>query len=94
MNYGVQKCIWTALGDITANFIQATLVIFVLGSFFLENPDFLNFFKWIGVIYLFYLAYDVHKSSPKNMNSKIISPKDGEKLIECVTIPNEEDQED
>ena len=75
MNYGVQKCIWTALGDITANFIQATLVIFVLGSFFLENPDFLNFFKWIGVIYLFYLAYDVYKSSPKNMNSKIISSK-------------------
>ena len=34
MNYGVQKCIWTALGDITANFIQATLVIFVVGSFF------------------------------------------------------------
>ena len=25
---------------------------------------------------------------------KIISPKDGEKLIECVTIPNEEDQEE
>ena len=24
---------------------------------------------------------------------KIISPKDGEKLIECVTIPNEEDEE-
>ena len=75
MNYGVQKCIWTALGDITANFIQATLVIFVLGSFFLENPDFLNFFKWIGVIYLFYLAYDVYKSSPKNINSKMISSK-------------------
>ena len=75
MNYGVQKCIWTALGDITANFIQATLVIFVLGSFFLENPDFLNFFKWIGVIYLFYLAYDVYKSSPKEINSKILSSK-------------------
>ena len=42
MNYGVQKCIWTALGDITANFIQGTLVIFVLGSFFSDNPDFLN----------------------------------------------------
>ena len=75
MNYGVQNCIWTALGDITANFIQATLVIFVLGSFFSDNPTFLNFFKWIGVIYLLYLAYDVYKSSPKNINSKIISSK-------------------
>ena len=34
MNYGVQKCIWTALGDVTANFIQATLVIFLLDLFF------------------------------------------------------------
>jgi DNA gyrase subunit A len=25
---------------------------------------------------------------------KIISPKDGEKLIECVTIPNEEDEDE
>ena len=75
MNYGVQKCVWTALGDITANFIQATLVIFVLGSFFSDNPNFLNIFKWIGVFYLFYLAYDVYKSSPKEVNSTIISSK-------------------
>ena len=75
MNYGVQKCVWTALGDITANFIQATLVIFVLGNFFSDNPNFLNIFKWIGVFYLIYLAYDVYKSSPKDLNSKIITSK-------------------
>ena len=75
MNYGVQKCVWTALGDITANFIQATLVIFVLGTFFLDNLNFLKFFKWIGVIYLFYLAYEVYKSVPKDVNSKIITSK-------------------
>ena len=75
MNYGVRNCVWTALGDITANFVQATLVIFVLGTFFSDNPSFLNFFKWIGVIYLFYLAYDVYKSSPKDINSKIIISK-------------------
>ena len=75
MNYGIQKCIWTALGDITANFTQATLVIFVLGTFFSENPNFLNLLKWIGVIYLFYLAYDVYQSKPKGMDSKIISSK-------------------
>jgi len=70
MNYGVQKCVWTALGDITANFIQATLVIFVLGSFFSDNPSFLNTFKWIGIIYLLYLAYDIYNSRPKDINSK------------------------
>ena len=75
MNYGVQKCIWTALGDITANFIQGTLVIFVLGSFFLDNPNFLNTFKWIGIIYLMYLAYDIYKSKPKDVNSNNYSEK-------------------
>ena len=75
MKYGVQKCIWTALGDVTANIIQATLVIFVLGSFFSDNSNFLNVFKWIGVIYLFYLAYDVYKSAPKDINSKTITSK-------------------
>ena len=74
MNYGVQKCIWTALGDITANLIQATLVIFVLGSFFVDNPNFLNIFKWIGIAYLIYLAYDIYNSRPKGVSSsKIIS---------------------
>ncbi len=75
MNYGVRNCIWTAIGDVTANFTQATLVIFVLGTFFSDNPNFLNIFKWIGVIYLFYLAYDVYQSKPKSIDSKIISSK-------------------
>ena len=75
MNYGVQKCIWTALGDVTANFIQATLVIFVLGSFFSDNPNFLNTFKWVGIIYLMYLAYDVYQSKPKDISSNNLSQK-------------------
>ena len=75
MNYGVQKCIWTALGDISANIIQGTLVIFVLGSFFLDNPNFLNILKWIGVLYLFYLAYDVYKTKPRNVDEKNIIDK-------------------
>ena len=75
MNYGVRNCIWTALGDITANFIQATLVIFVLGTFFLDNPNFLNIFKWIGIAYLLYLAYDLYNSKPKDISSNNISSK-------------------
>ena len=75
MNYGVKKCIWTALGDISANIIQGTLVIFVIGSFFLDNPNFLNTLKWAGIAYLFYLAYDVYKTKPKDPNSKNITEK-------------------
>ena len=69
MNYGIKSCVWTALGDVTANLVQGTLVIFVIGSFFLDNPSFLNTFKWIGILYLVYLAYDIYNSKPKNLNS-------------------------
>jgi len=75
MNYGLQKCVWTALGDVTANIIQATLVIFVIGSFFSENSTLLNAFKWIGVAYILYLAYDLYITRPKDINSKNISSK-------------------
>ncbi len=75
MNYGVQKCVWTALGDVTANIIQATLVIFVIGSFLSDNPIILNTLKWLGIAYLTYLAYDIYKSRPKDINTKDISDK-------------------
>ena len=75
MNYGVKKCIWTALGDVSANIIQGSLAIFVLGSFFLDNPNFLNTLKWAGIAYLFFLAYDVYKTKPKDPNSKNITQK-------------------
>tara|TARA_X000001036_G_C20340890_1_gene668478 strand:+ start:57 stop:671 length:615 start_codon:yes stop_codon:yes gene_type:complete len=75
MNYGIQKCVWTALGDVCANIIQATLVIFVIGSFFSENSEFLNIFKWIGAIYILYLAYDLYNSKPIDLNTKNVLSK-------------------
>ena len=75
MNYGIQRCVWTALGDVTANIIQATLVIFVIGSFLSDNPTILNTLKWLGIAYLTYLAYDIYKSRPKDINTKDISDK-------------------
>ena len=75
MNYGVKKCIWTALGDVSANIIQATLVIFVIGSFLSDNPAILNSLKWLGIFYLAYLAYDIYNSKPSNISSKNINEK-------------------
>ena len=75
INYGVKKCVWTALGDVSANIIQATLVIFVIGSFFAEHPVILNSLKWIGIAYIIYLAYDIYNSRPKDINSSEISKK-------------------
>ena len=69
ISYGIRKCVWVALGDVTANILQASLVIFILHSFFLDNPNLLNFIKWIGVAYLFYLATDVYFSKVKNLKN-------------------------
>ena len=70
INYGVKKCMWTALGDISANTFQMILVVFVIGGLFSNNPQILNILKWFGVIYLFYLAYDIYNSKVSNINKK------------------------
>ena len=69
ISFGVRNCVWVALGDVTANILQASLIIFLLHSFFLDNPNLLNFIKWIGVAYLFYLATDVYFSKIKNLKN-------------------------
>ena len=88
MNYGVKKCVWTALGDVTANIIQATLVIFVIGSFISDNPKLLNTFKWVGIIYILYLAYDIYKSRPKSINSDEKSKKSFLSLVGYAILAN------
>ena len=69
VNYGVKKCLWTALGDISANTFQMILVVFVIGSLFSNNPQILTILKWTGVFYLFYLAYDTYKSKVSSLSS-------------------------
>ena len=70
INYGVKKCLWTALGDISANIIQMILVVFVIGNLISNNPEILNIIKWIGVGYLFYLAYDTYTLKVSNIKSE------------------------
>jgi len=83
ISFGIRNCVWVALGDVTANILQASLVIFILHSFFLDNPNLLNFIKWIGIAYLFYLATDIYFSKIKNFEnvnaekSKLSLFKDG-----------------
>ena len=56
INYGLKRSVWTAVGDVSANALQATLVTFVIGSLFIDNPEFFNYLKWIGIAYILYLA--------------------------------------
>jgi len=58
LNYGLNRSVWTAFGDISANTIQAILVVFLIGSFLSDNPQVLYYLKWAGIFYIVYLAYD------------------------------------
>ena len=58
INYGLKKSVWTAVGDISANFVQASLTTFVIGSLLIDNPDIYIYFKWAGISYILYLAYE------------------------------------
>ena len=70
LNYGINKSIWTAFGDISANLCQGILVVFFIGTFLSDNPDILQALKWAGILYIIYLAYDTYTSRINISNSK------------------------
>ena len=75
LNYGLNKSVWTAFGDISANIIQGILVVFIIGSFLSDNPQVLNYLKWTGILYIVYLAYDTYTAKISSVNSKQRSSK-------------------
>ena len=70
INYGLNRAIWTALGDISANFCQGVLVVFVIGTMLKDNPEALNLLKWAGILYIIYLAYDTFTAKLSSVNKK------------------------
>ena len=69
INYGLRRSVITAFGDISANTIQMIFITFGIGTIIAANPEILSYAKWIGILYLLYLAFDLRRSS-KNINFK------------------------
>ena len=67
INYGLKRSIITAVGDVSANTLQMILVAFGAGTLVSAYPNILNYLRWIGILYLFYIAFDLFKSS-KNLD--------------------------
>ena len=67
INYGLKRSVITAIGDVSANALQMILIAFGLGTLVYAYPDILNYLKWIGILYLLYIAFDLFKSS-KNLD--------------------------
>ena len=70
INYGLKRSVWTAVGDVSANALQATLVTFVIGSLLVENPEIFTYLKWIGIAYILYLAYETFTLKTKKIGSE------------------------
>ena len=70
LNYGLNRSVWTAFGDISANIIQGILVVFIIGSLLSDNPQVLNYLKWAGILYIVYLAYDTYTAKISSINLK------------------------
>ena len=69
MNYGIKNSVWTALGDISANFVQMVLIVFVIGSLLQDNPEIFVYFRWAGILYVLYLAYETFTAKIKTIRS-------------------------
>ena len=75
INYGLKRSTITAVGDVSANTLQMILVAFGAGTLVSAYPSVLNYFRWIGILYLLYIAFDLVKSSKnldfdKNLSTK------------------------
>ena len=71
LNYSLKRSVWTAFGDISANICQGISVVFVIGTFLKDNSEILNYLKWVGILYIVYLAYDTYTAKIKSINLKI-----------------------
>ena len=75
LNYTLRRSVWTAFGDISANICQGILVVFVIGTFLKNNPEILNILKWIGILYIAFLAYDTYTAKIKSIELGIKDTK-------------------
>ena len=67
INYGLKRSVITAFGDVSANTLQMILVAFGIGAIVNLYPNILSYLRWIGILYLLYIAFDLIKYS-KNLD--------------------------
>jgi threonine/homoserine/homoserine lactone efflux protein len=65
IKYGARKTIFTALGDISANFIQMIVVAIGLGVVVSSSEAAFNTIKWFGVVTLLYMGVKMFFDSIK-----------------------------
>ena len=75
INYGLKRSSITAIGDVSANTLQMILVAYGANILVSAYPNILDYLRWIGILYLLYIAFDLFQTS-KNLDfNKSISAK-------------------
>jgi threonine/homoserine/homoserine lactone efflux protein len=75
INYGLKRSVITAIGDVSANTLQMVLIAFGMGTLISVYPDILNYLRWVCILYLLYIAFDLFKSSNNLDFNKSLSTK-------------------
>ncbi|MBW3698519.1 LysE family translocator [Vibrio sp. T187] len=75
LNYGVKRTVYTALGDISANFIQMILVAIGLGVIIASSEAAFNVIKWIGALTLLYMGISMLRNSNRSEDEQEALPK-------------------
>lgn len=69
MKYGSRKTVATALGDISANFLQMILVAIGLGVIIASSELAFSIIKWFGVVTLLYMGIKMLFTKPQKNQS-------------------------
>ena len=68
MKYGARKTVITALGDISANFLQMMIVAIGLGAIIASSELAFVIIKWFGIATLLYMGIKMLLSKPADIN--------------------------
>ncbi|RTE66322.1 LysE family translocator [Amphritea opalescens] len=68
MKYGARKTVVTALGDISANFLQMMLVAIGLGAVIASSESAFLVIKWFGIATLIYMGLKMIFGKPPEIN--------------------------
>jgi len=73
VKYGARKTVLTALGDISANFLQMLLVAIGLGVVIANSELAFTIIKWFGVVTLLYMGLKMVLSKPALLQTAELS---------------------
>ncbi|MBL4831234.1 MAG: LysE family translocator [Aliivibrio sp.] len=77
MQYGAKKTIISALGNVTATFIQALISVVGLGALLVASETAFEVIKWFGAGYLFYMGVGMLRASRESHTNKLDNKKAG-----------------